>query len=269
VIIQSGNDASVALAEHVSGSDISFAALMNQHAENLGMNNTYFVNSSGMPVEGGGNYTTAHDLAILSQALIREHPEIYKLHVIKEYTYGEKKAITQYNRNRLLWRDQSVDGIKTGHTDEAGYCLVASAIRNNMRLISVVMGADSKNSRVKSSQTILNHGYRFFQTHKLYDAGDEVTDATIFKANTDSVGLVIEDDLYVTIPRGQYDQLESVVEIDKKIIAPVNQGLKLGVLSIVLSDENIKSVSLLANKNIPKGGIFNQLKDQIRLLLLK
>ena len=269
VIIQSGNDASVALAEHVSGSDISFAALMNQHAENLGMNNTYFVNSSGMPVEGGGNYTTAHDLAILSQALIREHPEIYKLHVIKEYTYGEKKAITQYNRNRLLWRDQRVDGIKTGHTDEAGYCLVASAIRNNMRLISVVMGADSKNSRVKSSQTILIHGYRFFQTHKLYDAGDEVTDATIFKANTDSVGLVIEDDLYVTIPRGQYDQLESVVEIDKKIIAPVNQGLKLGVLSIVLSDENIKSVSLLANKNIPKGGIFNQLKDQIRLLLLK
>ena len=180
VIIQSGNDASVALAEHVSGSDISFAALMNQHAENLGMNNTYFVNSSGMPVEGGGNYTTAHDLAILSQALIREHPEIYKLHVIKEYTYGEKKAITQYNRNRLLWRYQSVDWIKTGHTYEAGYCLVASAIRNNMRLISVVMGADSKNSRVKSSQTILNHGYRFFQTHKLYDAGDEVTDATIF-----------------------------------------------------------------------------------------
>tara|TARA_X000001036_G_C20569164_1_gene761873 strand:- start:622 stop:1191 length:570 start_codon:yes stop_codon:yes gene_type:complete len=188
--------------------------------------------------------------------------------MIKEYTYGEKKPITQYNRNRLLWRDKSVDGIKTGHTEEAGYCMVTSAIRDNMRLIAVVMGADSKNSRVKSSQTILNYGYRFFQTHKLYEAGDVIANAMIFRADIDSVGLTIQDDIYITIPRGQYDKLEPTVEIDKRIIAPIEKNSKLGVLNIMLSDINIKSVSLLANNTISKGSIFNQLKDQIRLLLI-
>ena len=268
VIIQSGNDASVALAEHVSGSDEAFAILMNKHAENLGMKDSYFANSSGMPVDGNGNLTTAYDLAILSQALIRDYPDIYKIHMIKEYTYGEKKPITQYNRNRLLWRDKSVDGIKTGHTEEAGYCMVTSAIRDNMRLIAVVMGADSKNSRVKSSQTILNYGYRFFQTHKLYEAGDVIANAMIFRADIDSVGLTIKDDMYITIPRGQYDKLDPTVEIDKRIIAPIEKNSKLGVLNIMLSDINIKSVSLLANNTISKGSIFNQLKDQIRLLLI-
>ena len=268
VIIQSGNDASVALAEHVSGSEEVFVSLMNQHAINLGMTNTQFANSTGLPSEDLEHKTTAYDLAILARALIKEYPMIYDLHKIKEFTYGTDPPIKQYNRNKLLWRDKSVDGIKTGHTEEAGYCLVASAIRDDMRLISVVMGASGENARAKASQTNLNYGYRFYETHRLYGSSDIVTDIKVWKANVDTIQLTVKDDFYITIPRGQYDKLESIIEIDKKVVAPITQGEQQGVLEIVLSDESVVRVPLLAKTAISKGNIFNQLKDEIHLMLL-
>jgi len=268
IIVQSGNDASVALAEHVSGSEEVFVNLMNQHAFHLGMKNTQFVNSTGMPVKDLEHTTTAYDLAILAKALIKNYPEIYNLHRIKEFTYGKNPPIKQYNRNKLLWRDKSVDGIKTGHTEEAGYCLVASAIRDDMRLISVVMGASGENTRAKASQSNLNYGYRFYETHKLYSSGDTVTDVKVWKANIDSIQLTVEDDFYITIPRGQYDQLEPIIEIDTKVIAPVKQGERRGVLKILLSDENIATAPLSVKTSIPRGNIFNRLKDEVYLMLL-
>ena len=268
VIVQSGNDASVALAEHVSGSEEVFVNLMNQHAFHLGMKNTQFVNSTGMPVKDLEHTTTAYDLAILAKALIKNYPEIYNLHRIKEFTYGKNPPIKQYNRNKLLWRDKSVDGIKTGHTEEAGYCLVASAIRDDMRLISVVMGASGENTRAKASQSNLNYGYRFYETHKLYSSGDTVTDVKVWKADIDSIQLTVEDDFYITIPRGQYDQLEPIIEIDTKVIAPVRQGERRGVLKILLSDENMATAPLSVKTSIPRGNIFNRLKDEVYLMLL-
>ncbi len=268
VIVQSGNDASVALAEHVSGSEEVFVNLMNQHAFHLGMKNTQFVNSTGMPVKDLEHATTAYDLAILAKALIKNYPEIYNLHRIKEFTYGKNPPIKQYNRNKLLWRDKSVDGIKTGHTEEAGYCLVASAIRDDMRLISVVMGASGENTRSKASQSNLNYGYRFYETHKLYSSGDTVTDVKVWKADIDSIQLTVEDDFYITIPRGQYDKLEPIIEIDTKVIAPVKQGERRGVLKILLSDENMAIAPLSVKTSIPRGNIFNRLKDEVYLMLL-
>ena len=268
VIVQSGNDASVALAEHVSGSEEVFVNLMNQHAFHLGMKNTQFINSTGMPVKDLEHTTTAYDLAILAKALIKNYPEIYNLHRIKEFTYGKNPPIKQYNRNKLLWRDKSVDGIKTGHTEEAGYCLVASAIRDDMRLISVVMGASGENTRAKASQSNLNYGYRFYETHKLYSSGDTVTDVKVWKADIDSIQLTVEDDFYITIPRGQYDQLEPIIEIDTKVIAPVRQGERRGVLKILLSDENMATAPLSVKTSIPRGNIFNRLKDEVYLMLL-
>ena len=268
IIVQSGNDASVALAEHVSGSEEVFVNLMNQHAIHLGMKNTQFVNSTGMPVKDLEHATTAYDLAILAKALIKNYPEIYNLHRIKEFTYGKNPPIKQYNRNKLLWRDKSVDGIKTGHTEEAGYCLVASAIRDDMRLISVVMGASGENTRAKASQSNLNYGYRFYETHKLYSSGDTVTDVKVWKADIDSIQLTVEDDFYITIPRGQYDQLKPIIEIETKVIAPVKQGDRRGVLKILLSDENIATAPLSVKTSIPRGNIFNRLKDEVHLMLL-
>jgi len=268
VIVQSGNDASVALAEYVSGSEEVFVNLMNQHAFHLGMKNTQFINSTGLPVKDLEHTTTAYDLAILAKALIKNYPEIYNLHRIKEFTYGKNPPIKQYNRNKLLWRDKSVDGIKTGHTEEAGYCLVASAIRDDMRLISVVMGASGENTRAKASQSNLNYGYRFYETHKLYSSGDTVTDVKVWKADIDSIQLTVEDDFYITIPRGQYDQLEPIIEIDTKVIAPVRQGERRGVLKILLSDENMATAPLSVKTSIPRGNIFNRLKDEVYLMLL-
>lgn len=261
VIIQSGNDASVALAEHVSGTEDVFADLMNKHAEKLGMFNSNFVNSTGLP--NSENYTTANDMVRLSQALIRDYPEVYSLHKIKEYTFN---GIKQNNRNILLWRDNSVDGIKTGHTKEAGYCLVASAVRDGMRLISVVMGADGKSSRAKNSQAILDYGFRFFETHKLYSVGDLIASAKIWKAAIDNINLSINEDLYITIPRGEYEKLEPIVKVEKLIMAPVSQGDQKGVLNIMLKGNNIKSVPLFTLNSVAEGDIFDRLKDEIYLL---
>jgi len=261
VIIQSGNDASVALAEYISGTEGVFADLMNKHAEQLGMNSSHFVNSTGLP--DPDHYTTASDLAKLAQALIRDYPEVYELHKIKEFTFNK---IKQHNRNKLLWRDRSVDGIKTGHTEEAGYCLVASATSEGMRLISVVMGTDGMNARAKASQAILNYGFRFFETHKLYSVGDLITSVKVWKADIDNLNLSINKDIYITVPRGQYEKLEPVVEVDKKIMAPVNKGDQKGVLNIMLENKNITTVPLLALESIAEGGIVNRLKDEVYLL---
>lgn len=261
VIIQSGNDASVALAEHVSGTEGVFSDLMNKHADRIGMINSHFVNSTGLP--NPENYTTSNDMAKLAHALIRDYPELYSLHKIKEYSFN---GIKQNNRNILLWRDRSVDGIKTGHTKEAGYCLVASAVRDGMRLISVVMGADGKNARAKSSQAILNYGFRFFETHKLYSVGDLIATAKIWKAEIDTVNLSINKNLYITIPRGQYEKLEPIVEVEKLIMAPVSQGDQKGVLNIMLKDKNIKTVPLFALSSVAKGNVFDRLKDEVYLL---
>lgn len=261
VIIQSGNDASVALAEYISGTEDVFADLMNKHAERLGMNNTHFVNSTGLP--DPDHYTTAGDLAKLAQALIRDYPQVYDLHKIKEFTFNK---IKQHNRNKLLWQDRSVDGVKTGHTEAAGYCLVASAIREDMRLISVVMGSEGVNARSKASQALLNYGYRFYETHKLYSADDVITSVKVWKADTDNLNLSIAKDLYITVPRGQYDKLEPLVDINNQIIAPVHQGEQKGTLNVVLNNKTIASAPLLAMETLSEGGIIKRLKDEVRLL---
>jgi len=261
VIIQSGNDASVALAEYISGAEDVFADLMNQHAKRLGMDNTHFVNSTGLPDED--HYTTASDLAKLARAMINDFPAEYELHKVKEFTFNK---IKQHNRNKLLWRDRSVDGIKTGHTEEAGYCLVASAVRDGMRLISVVMGTDGVNARAKASQALLNYGFRFYETHKLYTSGELITSVKIWKADVEALNLGVENDIFVTVPRGQYDKLEPVVELDNQIIAPVNNGDQKGILNVMLNKESVVSVPLLALESVSEGSIINKLKDEVRLL---
>ena len=256
-IFQSGNDASVALAEHIAGDESTFAQLMNQQAERLNMKHTHYTNSTGWP--SPDHYTTARDLATLTRALIKEFPEHYIWHSTKEFTYNN---ITQHNRNKLLWRDASVDGVKTGHTDEAGYCLVTSAKRNDMRLISVVMGTQSENARVNQNQSLLNYGFRFFETHKLYDANEVLTEVRVWKGDKKMLTLGLAEDLYVTIPRHHYDELEATMEIDPLIIAPISAGNKLGAVNVNLVGEKVASQPLVALKDVPEGGIFRQLYDK-------
>ena len=263
VIIQSGNDASVALAEHIAGSERAFADLMNQHARLLGMNNTHFVNATGLPAED--HYSTAIDLAILGKALINEFPQHYALYSQKYFTYNN---IRQPNRNKLLWRDDSVDGIKTGHTDEAGYCLVASAERDDMRLISVVMGSSSEEVRAQESQKLLSYGFRYYRTHALYDAGQVLRDETIWAVSRDQIRLGIAEKLAVTVPRGQSDQLEASVELDKVIKAPVAAGDVLGRVQVTLQGEPVASVPLVALENVPEGGLFKRIWHAILLFFM-
>ena len=262
MIIQSGNDAAVALAEHIAGSEDAFANLMNDHAQRLGMEGTHFVNSTGLPDEF--HYTTPRDIVKVTEAVIRQHPEFYKYYSIKEFTYN---GIRQHNRNNLLWRDESVDGVKTGHTEAAGYCLVSSAEREGMRLIAVVMGTDSKKSRVKQSASLLNYGFRFFETHRLYGAGQKLADTRIWKGAQENLGLGLAKDLFVTIPRRQYDKLAARTEIDPLIQAPVTKGDKLGEVIIELSGEEITRVPLLAQADVPEGGIWDTMVDSVLLWL--
>ena len=262
IIIQSGNDASVALAEHVSGDENVFAELMNQDANKLGMENSHFTDSSGLPNEQ--HYTTARDVAILAAALIRNFPDIYSLHSEKEFTYN---GITQHNRNSLLWLDKTVDGVKTGHTDEAGYCLVASAKRDNMRLITVIMGAKGEKARTEASLALLNYGFRFYETRKLYSADEILTTAKIWKGESDSVNLGLNGDLYVTIPRGQFENINKVFDLPEKIVAPVTQGDEQGKVKFMLSDKEILSKPLFAMQSVAQGGLFRRLKDDIHLIL--
>ena len=262
VIIQSGNDASVALAEHVAGDEATFSAMMNQHAEQLGMLNSHFENSMGLPREN--HYTTAKDLSILTMAVIREFPEYYRWDSVKEFTFNK---ITQSNRNKLLWRDKSVDGVKTGYTEEAGYCMVASAKREEMRLISVVMGTVSANARANESQTLLNYGFRFFETHKLYSAQAVLSETRIWKGDNEQLPIGLGEDLYVTIPRKHYNDLNAEININKKIIAPVNKGDVFGSVSVALAGDVIANKPLIALETVNEGSLFQQLYDEAMLML--
>ena len=262
VIIQSGNDASVALAEYISGSEEVFAELMNQYASDLGMTNSHFINSTGLPDEQ--HYTTAKDMAILAAALIRDAPAIYALHSVKEFTFNN---ITQQNRNKLLWRDPSVDGIKTGHTEAAGFCLVASAKRDDMRLISVVMGTDSDAARAKASQALLGYGFRFFETQKVYAANENITSVKVWKGDVEELALGINSDLYITFPRGQKNQLTTEFDLSDQYIAPLNKGEVQGNLKISLAENEVAEAKLIALKSVNEGSIIVRMKDSIRLLL--
>ena len=258
LIIQSGNDAAVALAEYIAGSEDAFANLMNQHARRLGMQNTHFVNATGLP--DPEHYTTPRDIAKITIATIRDYPEFYKIYAEKEFTYNK---IRQHNRNNLLWRDESVDGVKTGHTKSAGYCLVASALRDGMRLISVVMGTDSQKARIRESRALLNYGFRFYETHRVYQAGQALIQARIWKGEQESVPVGLQQDLYVTIPRRQFDKLVARSELKPRIEAPVRKGQALGEAIIELNGETVARAPLVALQDMPEGGLWRQAIDTV------
>lgn len=257
MIIQSGNDATVALAEQVAGSEESFSALMNHHARELGLTRSHFTNSTGLPDKE--HYTTARDIARIAHALIEEFPEYYQWYSEKQFTYNE---ITQYNRNKLLWRDESVDGLKTGHTDSAGYCLVTSAQRDGMRLVSVVLGTKSEESRADASQSLLNYGFRFFETHKLYDGSTKLTNARIWKGASDAVELGLAEPLYITIPRGEYNNLDASMQLQEQITAPVTQGQTLGRVVINLAGTLVSERDLVALQAVDEGGFWQRIVDE-------
>jgi len=261
LVIQSGNDAAVALAEHIGGTEDAFAELMNQQAAKLGMNNTRFVNATGWPAEG--HTTTARDLAILTRAMINRFPELYQLNAIKEFKFNE---IKQYNRNKLLWRDKSVDGVKTGHTEAAGYCLVASAQRDDMRLISVVLGTPGEKARANSSAKLLNFGFRFYETRALYKAGEKLTTTRIWKAEKPDIHLGIKNDVVITIPRGDYKLMKAELEFRDKITAPIKAGTEMGKVIISLEDHTITTQPLIALESIAEGSIWTQMVDSLRLM---
>ena len=263
VVISSGNDASVAVAEHLAGSESAFADVMNQHAALLGMTGSNFVNAHGLP--DSEHYMTARDLAILSKAILK-YPEEYALYSQPDYTYNN---ITQTNRNRLLWKDDSVDGLKTGHTEEAGFCLVSSAKRNGMRLISVVMGAKSQSAREIESQKLLSYGFRYFETHPLYSAGDALTATKIWAGASDSLSLGVERDIHLTIPRGKHKDIEAVMDLAEFIKAPVSAGNEYGELVIRLDGEELLREPLFALESIEQGGIFKRLWDAIVLFVMQ
>lgn len=260
IVIQSGNDASVAVAEHIAGSESAFAGLMNQHAELLGMENSHFVNATGLPAEG--HYAAAKDLALLARAIIQKFPEHYGVYSEKYFTYNK---IRQPNRNKLLWRDRTVDGIKTGHTDEAGYCLVASAKRDGMRLISVVMGTRSEEARAQESQKLLAYAFRYFRTHKLYNANDILNTAKVWGGMQDKVQLGLKENLVVTIPRGQANELQATMDVDKVIKAPVVKGEEYGVVRVTLGDEEVLTAPLVAVEGIEEGGLLKRIWHAIML----
>ena len=259
IVIQSGNDATVALAEYLAGSESAFADVMNQQAVLLGMNNSNFVNSTGWPAEG--HITTARDLSILAQAIINEHPKHYALYSKKYYEYN---GIKQPNRNRLLWRDKSVDGMKTGHTEEAGYCLVASAERDGMRLISVVMGTRSEEARAQESQKLLTYGFRYYETAKVFSAGDVLqANNRVWFGKLDSVDLVLAEDVFLTFPRGAIEQLTSNIHVDTTLEAPLNQQQELGRLVVTYKDEVLADKKLVADRPIAEAGFFSRLWDSL------
>lgn len=262
MIVQSGNDAAVALAEHIAGSEEVFAQMMNQYAQKLGMYDTNFMNSTGLP--DPEHYMTARDIAILSSALIRDFPDHYKWYSDKEYTYN---GITQHNRNKLLWRDNSVDGLKTGHTEEAGYCLSASAKREDMRLIAVVLGTSSENARAQEIQKLFNYGFRFFETHQLYAAGEKITESKVWKGVSETVELGLAQGFSVTVPRGQYNDLQAVSNLQQPMIAPVAAGTELGEVEVRLGDEIITSQKLVALNDVEKGSWWRRLIDSLLLLI--
>ncbi len=260
MIIQSGNDASVALAEYVAGTEDVFATMMNDYAVQLGMGSSHFLNSTGLPDEG--HLTTARDIAVLAHAIIDEFPDYYRWYSQREFTYNN---ITQPNRNRLLHRDPSVDGMKTGHTEAAGYCLVASAKRNDMRLISVVLGSNSPRARTDASQSLLNHGFRNYETRLLYAAGDEIAQARVWKGAADKAPVALDRDLYVTIPRGQYSSLAAELDLQATLFAPLSTDQSVGRVRVNLDDELIAEANLYPLSDMALGGLWDRMIDEVML----
>lgn len=260
IIIQSGNDASVALAEHIAGSEEAFSSMMNTAAARLHLDNTQFMNATGLPSEE--HYSSAHDMAKLARAIIYEDPEHYSIYAQKEFLWN---GIKQPNRNLLLWRDKTVDGLKTGHTDEAGYCLVASAVRDDMRLISVVFGTTSEAARAAETQKLLTYGFRFFETKTFYEKGVALADSKVWKGETDKVKVGLADDLTLTLQRGQLQKMAATMVFDESVVAPVKKGDRLGVVEVRLGDEVMHTAELVALQDVAEGGFFSRIFDSIRM----
>lgn len=263
IIIQSGNDASVAMAEHIAGAEDAFVQIMNHHAGLLGMRDTRFHNSHGWPAEG--HLTTARDMATLARAIIYSYPEHYALYKIKTYTYN---GITQQNRNRLLWQDPSVDGLKTGHTRAAGYCLVASAVKGDMRLIAVVMGARSEEARARETRKLLAYGFRYYETVQPYPAGETISEARIWGGGVDTVQMGLRDVLHVTVPRGRVGDLNAAVELGGIIKAPVQKGSTLGKLRLSLEEKVITEQPLVSLVDVEQGGLFRRVWHAVKLFFM-
>lgn len=258
IIISSGNDATVAIAEHLAGSEAVFAEMMNTHAEKLGMVDTYYANSHGLPHPD--HITTARDLATLAKAMIREHPEQYAIYSEREFTYNN---IKQYNRNSLLGEDATVDGLKTGHTKEAGYCLVASAERRGMRLISVVLGTSSARARKNETRSLLNYGFRFFETSTLFAAGHELDTPRIWKGQQDAVSVGLLGEAVLTLPRGKKKHLDTTVELNEDILAPLAVGDEVGTITLSLDGETVFRAPVVALEPVEAGGLFARLWDVV------
>jgi D-alanyl-D-alanine carboxypeptidase (penicillin-binding protein 5/6) len=264
IIISSGNDATVAVAEHLAGSEAAFAEMMNAHAARLGMVDTYYVNSHGLPHPQ--HLTTARDLATLAQAVISESPQQYAIYKEREFTFN---GIRQYNRNTLLGEDPTVDGLKTGHTEEAGYCLVASAERSGMRLISVVMGTASTRARKSESRGLLNYGFRFFETSRLYEPMQELEKPRIWKGALDYVSVGLQEETLLTLPRGKKDLLVSSVQVDEEIVAPVAVGDALGTVTLSLDGETVYRAPVVALEAVEPGGFFSRIWDMVLMWVMQ
>ncbi|SDS84120.1 D-alanyl-D-alanine carboxypeptidase family protein [Pseudomonas oryzae] len=260
IIIQSGNDASVAVAEHIAGSEDAFADLMNTTAAKLGMSNSHFMNATGLPHPE--HYSSAHDMARLARAIIYEDPEHYSIYAQKEFLWNN---IKQPNRNLLLWRDKTVDGLKTGHTEEAGYCLVASAVRDGQRLIAVVFGTNSEQARAAETQKLLTYGFRFFETRTFYQKGTELAQAPVWKGATRQLKAGLAEDLTLTLPRGQMDKLQASMSLQPMIVAPVAAGQEVGKVEVRLGEQVLHSAPLVAIEAVEEGGFFRRVWDSIRL----
>lgn len=260
MVVQSGNDAAIALAEHVAGSEQAFAQLMNAHAQRLGMKNSHFENATGLSAPG--HISSARDLALLGRALIHDYPETYSYNKIKEFSVG---PITQPNRNLLLWRDASVDGIKTGHHSAAGYCLMASALRGEQRLISVVMGDSSEVQRAVDSQALLNWGFRFFEAHKLYTPGKAITTQKVWKGAVDALQIGVSEPLVISVPRGRYEALKPTMELPKLLEGPIKKGQVVGKVRVMLDGKQVAEAPLVAMHEVQRGGFFKRLWDSLLL----
>lgn len=260
LIIQSGNDAAIALAEHIAGTESAFASLMNAYAKQLGMTGTHYANASGYPASD--HYSTARDTAVLSRALIRNFPDDYAISAIKKFEWN---GITQHNRNTLLWRDPSVDGIKTGHTSKAGYCLAASAKRGDQRLIAIVMGTPSNKARANDAEALLNYGFRFYETHKVYAANTPLAQPKVWKGSVDELPIGVVDDVLATVPRGKYDELKATMDLPSVLVAPFTKGQKVGTLNISLDGKVLVTQPLVALTDVPQAGFFGRLSDGVML----
>lgn len=264
VSISSGNDATVALAEHIAGSESAFVDIMNQHAQLLGLQNTHFENPHGLTSEA--HYSSARDMALLAKAIIIQFPENYKIHAEKEFTYN---GIRQTNRNRLLWRDPDVDGLKTGHTSKAGYCLVASAKRQDMRLIAVVMGSKSDEARFQETQKLFSYGFRYYHTSKHFSKGDIVNQVKVWGGEQETLDVKVADDVYITIPRALQKDLKADLSLDKYIQAHIDKEQVLGEMQLKLGDKVIASYPLVAAQTIKKGSFFTVLSSKVKLFFIQ